>query len=220
MTSGGPLIGRNQARQLARRELARSMYRPSLPSRLWHDLLRWLSGPSGSLSWWGVLALALVVVAAIGVTMALLGSARTSRRLAGRPVLGDRPRQADDYRAAAERLAAAGNYGAATAERVRAIAASLEARGVLPPGPARTATELAAAAGRAFPAAAEELTAAAHLFDEVRYGGRPGSAAGYSRVTELDNSLRAAVSASRPVLRRAVASAGPAAGARSAGPPR
>jgi hypothetical protein len=207
MTAGhGPGIGRDQARELARRELARSIYRPSLPYRLWHDVLNWLSSPGG-LGSWGVLALAIVVLAAIGVTAALVGSARRSRRIPGQPLLGDRPRSADDYRAAAERLAAAGDYGSAIAERVRAIAADLEARATLPPGPARTAIELAAAAGRVYPAAAAELTAAAHLFDEVRYGGRPGSERGYLRVSELDNSLRAA--AARSVSRRTVAAAGP-----------
>jgi len=220
MTAGGPLIGRNQARQLARRELARPMYQPSLLSRWWHDLTHWLSGSGGHLSWWGVLALAVVVIAAIGLAVALLGSARTSKRQPGRPVLGDRPRRADDYRAAAERLAAAGDYGAAIAERVRAIAATLEERGVLPPAPARTATELADAAGRAFPARAAELTATAQLFDEVRYGGRPGSEPGYARVRDLDNSLRAAISATPPVLRRVVAAAAPVGGSHSAGPPR
>lgn len=220
MTGSGPGIGRDHARELARRELARSIYQPSLLSRWWHDLLHWLSPPDGGLSWWGVLALAIVVLATVGVAVGLLGSARTSSRLSGRPVIGDRPRRADDYRAAAERLAAAGDFGAAIVERVRAIATSLEARGVLPPGPARTAIELAAAAGRAFPAAADELTAAAHLFDEVRYGGRPGTEQGYARVRDLDSSLRTATAATHPVPRRTVAATAHPAGPPSAGPPR
>jgi hypothetical protein len=216
MTGGGPLVDRNQARQLARRELARSMYQPSLLSRWWHDLTHWLSGRGGELSWWSVLALAIVVVAAIAITVALLGSARTSRRLPGRPVLGERPRRAEDYRAAAERLAAAADYGAAIVERVRAIAATLENRRVLPPGPARTATELADAAGRAFPAAAADLKSAAHLFDEVRYGGRPGTEQGYALVRDLDNTLLAATAAAR----QTAAAAAPPLGPVNAGPPR
>jgi hypothetical protein len=213
MTGGGPLVGRSQARQLARHELARSMYQPSLLSRWWHDITHWLSGRGGGLSWWGVLALAIVVLAAIAVTIALLGSARTSRRLPARPVLGERPRRAEDSRAAAERLAAAGDYGAAIVERVRAIAAALEARRVLPPGPARTATELADAAGRAFPSAAADLQSAMHLFDEVRYGGRPGTEQGYALVRDLDNTLLAATA----VTRQAVADALPR-GPMNAGP--
>jgi Domain of unknown function (DUF4129) len=192
---GGPGIGRDHARELARRELARSIYQPSLVSRWWHDLTHWFSSVDGGLNVWGVLALAVIVLAVIAVTVAVLGPARTGRRLPGRAVLGDRPRHADDYRAAADRLSAAGAYRAAIAERVRAIAADLEARGVLPPGPARTAIELACDAGRAFPAMADELTAAAHVFDEVRYGGRPGSERAYARVKDLDVSLRVAAPA-------------------------
>jgi hypothetical protein len=192
---GGPAIGRDQARELARRELARSIYQPPLASRWWQDITHWFSSVGGGLNVWGVLALAVIVLAAIAVTVAVLGPARTGRRLPGRAVLGNQPRHAGDYRAAADRLAAAGDYGAAIVERVRAIAADLEAREILPPGPARTAIELASAAGRAFPALADELTAAAHLFDEVRYGGRPGSERAYARVEDLDVSLRAAAPA-------------------------
>lgn len=194
-SQGGPGIGRDHARELARRELARSIYRPSLASRWWHDITHWFSSVSGGLNVWGVLTLAVIVLAAIAVTVAVLGPARTGRRVPGRAVLGDWPRHADDYRAAADRLAATGDYRAAIAERVRAIAADLETRGVLPPGPGRTAIELASDAGRAFPAMADELTAAAHLFDEVRYGGRPGNERAYARVKDLDMSLRAAAPA-------------------------
>jgi hypothetical protein len=192
---GGPGIGRDHARELARRELARSIYQPSLVSRWWHDASHWFSSVNGGLSVWGVLALAVIVLAAIAVAVAVLGPARTGRRVPSQAVLGDRPRHADDYRAGADRLAAAGDYGAAIIDRVRAIAADLEAREVLPPGPARTAIELASDAGRAFPAMADGLTTAAHLFDEVRYGGRPGSERAYARVRDLDISLRAAAPA-------------------------
>jgi Domain of unknown function (DUF4129) len=192
---GGPGIGRDHARELARRELARSIYQSSLASRWWHDITHWFSSAGGGLNVWGSLALAVIVLAAIAVTVAVLGPARTGRRAPDRTLLGYRPRHADDYRAAADRFAAAADYRAAIAERVRAIAADLEARGVLPPGPGRTAIELASDAGRAFPAMADELTAAAHLFDEVRYGGRPGSERAYARVKDLDISLRAAAPA-------------------------
>ena len=192
---GVPGISRDHARELARRELARSIYQPSLLVRWWHDITSWFSSVDGGLNVWGVLALAVIVLAAIAVMVAILGPARTGRRVPGRAILGDRPRHADDYRAAADRLAAAADYRAAIADRVRAIAADLEARGVLPPGPARTAVELAWDAGRAFPAMADELTAAARLFDEVRYGGRPGSERAYARVRDLDVSLRAAAPA-------------------------
>jgi Domain of unknown function (DUF4129) len=208
MTSAsGPGIGRDQARDLARRELARSIYRPSLLSRWWHDVLRWLGdlrGP-GEPNW-----LALGVLAAIAVLAALaafywLGSPSVSRRSHGEPVIGGRPRTAAEYRRAAEQLAASGNYQEAIAELVRAIAADLEAREILLAKPARTADELAAEAALAFPAEAGELAAAARLFDDVRYGGRPGSQPGYARVQSLDGRLASAPPESRPDLVTAAA---------------
>ena len=206
MTSGsGPGIARDQARELARRELARSMYRPSLLSRWWHDVARWLSSvvnPTqvGEPNWLAVAVLAVVVVLAVLAAFYWLGSPSASRRNRGEPVIRGRPRTAADYRRAAEQLAATGNYQEAIAELVRAVAADLEVREILLAKPARTADELAAEAAVAFPAESDELTAVARLFDEVRYGGRPGSEAGYERVQRLDSRLAATAPESRPDL--------------------
>lgn len=193
----GPGIGRLPARDLARRELARSLYRPSLPARIWHDIEHWLSslvgsGPQGRLSWWGAVLLGVLALAAVSAVLFWLGPTRLNRQLRRQPLIGGRPRSAAEYREAAERLAAAGNYQGAIIERVRAIAADLEARRVLPPHPARTAAELAAEAGLTFSAEAAGLASAARLFDEVRYGGRAGNAAGYTEVTALDVRLQGA----------------------------
>ena len=203
--ASGPGIGRDQARELARRELARSMYRPSLLSRWWHDILRWLSSvvsPTqvGEPNWLAVAVLAAVVVIAAFAAFYWLGSPSASRRNRSEPVIGGRPRTAADYRRTAAQLAAAGNYQEAIAELVRAIAADLEAREILLARPARTADELAAEAAAAFPTEAGELGAVARLFDEVRYGGRPGSQAGYERVQRLDTRLASAAPESRTDL--------------------
>ena len=195
--AGGPGIGRIPARKLARDELARSIYRPSWFARVLRDIENWLaslvsSGPAGRPSWWAILVLSIIVLAAVAAVLYWLGPARLTTRLRGRPVIGDRTRTAADYRAAADGLAAAGNYQAAVIERVRAIAAELEASGILLPRPARTAAELAAETGTVFPAEAAGLTTAARLFDEARYGGRAGSAAGYAEVAGVDLRLQAA----------------------------
>jgi len=209
MTSAsGPGIGRDQARELARRELARSIYRPSLLSRWWHDILRWLgslNGP-GEPNWLAVAVLAAVVVLAAMAAFYWLGSPSASRRNGGEPVIHGRPRTASDYRRTAVQLAATGNYQDAIAELVRAIAADLEAREILLARPARTADELAAEAAEAFPAESGELGAVARLFDEVRYGGRPGSQAGYERVQRLDSRVASAAPESRTDLATAGAS--------------
>jgi uncharacterized protein DUF4129 len=74
---------------------------------------------------------------------------------------------------------------------VRAIAAELEERGVLPPRAGRTADEFAAEAGQALIAHADALRDAARIFDEVCYGQRPGSRAAYQRLSELDRQITA-----------------------------
>jgi hypothetical protein len=110
---------------------------------------------------------------------------------------------ARDYRRAAERLAAAGDYASAIVETVRAIAADLEERGVLRPRPGRTAGELAAEAGRELPSQADDLRMATRLFDDIRYGEKHGSPAGYqlvSRVAENIRASRPAAPAAEPAL--------------------
>jgi hypothetical protein len=194
----GPQISRLRGQQLARRELARAIYRPSLLTRLWHDITHWLSSlvsttAAGSPSWWGLILLAVALAAAVTVAMYWLGPARVSRPGRSRPVLAGKPRSADEHRGDADRLAASGNYGEAIVERIRAIVVDLEAREILLRRPARTAMELAVEAGAAFPAEADGLTEAAQSFDAVRYGGRPGTEAGYRTIRDLDVRLKAAV---------------------------
>jgi hypothetical protein len=204
-SASGPGIGRDHARELARRELARSIYRPSLLSRWWHDIQRWLSSvisPTrvGEPNWLIVAVLAVVVIVVAAAVFYWLGSPSASRRNRAEPVIGGRPRTAAEYRRSGEQLAASGNYREAIAELVRAIATDLEAREILLAKPARTADELAAAAAVAFPAESGDLAAMARLFDEVRYGGRPGSQDGYARVQRLDGRLAAATPESRTDL--------------------
>ena len=195
--AAGPGISRLRARELARRELARGIYKPSLLARLWHHVAAWLasltsSSAAGRLSWWGVTLIAVVVLAAIATALYWLGPASVGGRARARPVAGPRPRGAAEHRSAADQLAASGDYQGAIIERVRAIAADLEAREVLLPRPARTAIELAAEAAAVFPAESASLSSAAWLFDDVRYGGRAGTQSGYLKVADLDARLRTA----------------------------
>jgi hypothetical protein len=111
-------------------------------------------------------------------------------------------RSAAEHRRAAEQLAAAGDYTGAIIECLRAVAVGLEERNVLPPRAGRTADEFAAEAAAVLPAQASELATAASLFDDVRYGGRDGTLAGYQRLRELDATIAAARvirSAGRPI---------------------
>ncbi len=197
--AGDPLIGRRAAQRLARHELAET----SIWQRIWHWLAR-LPGTAGAIvpgGWFGLIALAILAVVTITIIIFWVRPARTGRAAAG-SVLGGLPMTARDYRQAGERLAAAGDYAGAIVEGVRAIAAELDERGVLPPRPGRTADELAAEAGSELPGLAGDLLTVTRMFDDIRYGDRDGSQAGYQLVSRLDLDVRAA---------RAAAGSGPAA---------
>jgi hypothetical protein len=73
---------------------------------------------------------------------------------------------------------------------MRAVVRELEVRGVLEPRLGRTADEVAAEAGAQVPGIGAPLRAAATIFDEVWYGGRPGTAEGYGAVRQVDEQLR------------------------------
>ncbi len=185
--SGGPLIGRRAAQILARRELDKLTF--------WQRILRDLGRlfrtsasavPGGwfGLIVFGILALALIIVT---VTWARPTARRRTRSAA---VLADNARSAQDYRRSAARLAQASRFGEAIVDGVRAIAAELDERGILPPRLGRTADELAVEAGGQLPDLADDLHAAARLFDDVRYGDKPGTEAGYQLVSGVDERVR------------------------------
>jgi len=193
--SAGPLVGRSEGNQLARRELAKSIYHPSLASRVATRVLNWLEsfvlhGPAGSVDWLAVVLLGVGLLALLGVAGYLAGSARVDRRYRAAVVEG-KPRSAAEHRSAAEGFAATGDYRLAIIERMRAIAVDLESRQILPPRPGRTAAELGTEAALAIPGEASALGNATRLFDDVRYGGRPGSPDGYQQVRDLDLRIRA-----------------------------
>jgi len=199
---GGPAqagIGRRAAQQLARQELSRAIYHPAVPFtvRVERAIARLLYAASSAVpgGWWALVALtALVVIAAAGV-LAWIGPVARSRPRDSDPVLAGGTLSARDHRKNAERLAAVGDFTAAIVESVRAIAVDLEERGILPARVGRTADELAAEASRVLPDDPAGFRDAARLFDDVRYGERAGTAAGYQRLRDLDTRVRAA----RPV---------------------
>jgi hypothetical protein len=204
-----PDIGRRAGQQLARRELARSIYAEPITTRFEHWLERMLSRlfnaagqfPGG---FWTIVALLVALVLVVMVVTYWIRPAGPGRR-GDRAVLAGAGLSARDHREAAERSAASGDYAAAIIERMRAIAVAIEERGILPAQPGRTAAELAARAGRVLPDLAADLAAAALLFDDVRYGGRDGTAAGYQRMRDLDAGIQAAKVASSELAEPAAA---------------
>ncbi|WP_433252372.1 DUF4129 domain-containing protein [Streptosporangium sp. CA-135522] len=192
-------IDRDQARRKAIQELLKSEYAKESPidramrtvQQFLGDLLDQESlGVVGSVMARVVLALLVVaaVVAVIMIARRTAGGAAVRRE----GIFGDRRRTAAEHRDAAERLAAEGRWAEAVRERLRAVARDLEDRVIVDSTPGRTAGELAAEAGRALPAFAAELAAAARVFDDVTYGEVPGTPEAYGVLRDLDERLRTA----------------------------
>jgi uncharacterized protein DUF4129 len=187
LAAGGPLLGRRAGQRIARRELAEISF--------WQRILQWLARlsqgryvPGG---WFGLIALAVLTVVVITVVIFWVRPGRT-RGSPAAPVLSGEMLTARDYRRMAERHAAAGEFAQAIVESVRAIAAELTERDILPPRLGRTADELAVEAGAKLPDLAGDLRAVTQRFDDVRYGDKDGNRAGYELARRVDKDVRAA----------------------------
>jgi hypothetical protein len=224
VTAAGPLTGREAGQRLARAELSKAIYHPHEPltQRVLNaisDLLNDLSqaGRAFPGGWWAAVALAALLATIIAVVLSRTGPLARSHRAGDELMTGSGPLSAADHRLRAGRLADAGDYAGATVERVRAIARELDDRTVLTPRAGRTANEMAEEAAAALPAEAGALRNAALLFDDICYGDRPGTQAGYALVRELDTRISAAVPRPGAILAGAGAGTGSGAGAGGAG---
>lgn len=193
----GPPITREGARAAAERELGKAIYHrydDPWPVRAFNAVQHWIQqvldevgrhSPGG-----GAGAAALLVALAILLVLLRwrLGPLRRTPRMA-RPVLTNQPASAADYRRAATAAAAEGRWSDAIVARMRALARGLEETGAIPERAGRTADELAAEVARDRPDAAAVTARAARAFDDVAYGGRPGTGVGYADVAEADHTL-------------------------------
>jgi hypothetical protein len=218
VTAAGPLTGRQAGQRLARAELSKAIYHPHEPlgqrvlnaiGNLLHDLSQ--AGRAFPGGWWAAVALAALLATTIAVVLSRTGPLARSRRARGQLMTGSGPLSAADHRLRAGQLADAGDYAAAIVERVRAIARELDDRAVLIPRAGRTANEMAEEAAAALPAEAGALHTAALLFDDICYGDRPGTQAGYALIRELDTRISASA------LKPGAALAGAGAGGSGAG---
>jgi len=187
LASGTPLLSRRAGQRIARRELAELSF--------WQRIFDWLARlaqgryvPGG---WFGLIALAVLAVVVITVVIFWVRPGGT-RRSPAAAVLNGEMLTARDYRRMAEQHAAAGKFAQAIVESVRAIAAELTERDILPPRPGRTADELAVEAGAQLPELAGDLGAVTRLFDDIRYGDMEGNRAGYELARRVDKDVRAA----------------------------
>jgi Domain of unknown function (DUF4129) len=193
-------IGRDAAQRAAEAELARPEYaadQPAPPVRV----LLWLLREFGTLideaaqrssgGYLGLIALAVVLV--LGLTAMRLVLGRLSRVRASKGALfEDRPTSAADHRRVADAHAEAGEWALAVRERLRAVVREMEERDLLDSRAGRTATEVAAEAGRALPGCAEALRDATGSFAEVWYGGRPATEEMDVALRGLDDAVRRA----------------------------
>lgn len=190
-------LDRDTARAQAAQELSDPRYRAAQPGllervgrwlgELFGKLLDSLSGvPGGPLGL--LLVLALLIVLAVVVRLRI-GPVGRARQQAGQ-VFEGRRRSAGEYRRAAEEAAARGQFADAVRERFRALVRGLEERALLDHRSGRTADEAAAEAGVLLPDLAADLTSGARRFDDVHYGGRPGTEDAYRALTELENRVR------------------------------
>ncbi len=205
LTTGVPVdVDRDSARDAAREELSRRLYREAEPG-LFERVVRWLFeqamkllGDFAGVSPGGyaglVVVLLVVVAAAVAVRLKVGPMSRTASR--GETLFTGRPRSAAEHRAAADVHAAAGEWAEAVRERLRAVVRGLEERSLLEPRPGRTADEAAAEGGAVLPDCARDLRQGAAIFDDVWYGGRAATAASHETLRRLDDRVRA----SRPVL--------------------
>jgi hypothetical protein len=188
--AGGGPITRDGARDAARRELSKGIYhRNDEPwaLRVIHAVQRWLDhalnavskhAPGGGA---GALALLLAAIVLIGLVWWRVGLVRRTPT-AERPVLEGRPRTSADLLREAEAAAMAGHWNDAVVARMRALAMTVEERGLVDPRPGRTADELAVEFAEALPAVAEACRSAAAAFDAVVYGRRDATRATYDVV--------------------------------------
>jgi hypothetical protein len=188
-------IDRDDAREAAQHELAKSIYPRESPKQQFIDwvemLLRHLVDKGAAVpgGWFTISVLLIIVVAAVVAAIRIARrSLRTNR--GDHLLFGPAELSAAEHRATAERFAASGDWAAAIRHRLRAIARELEQTGLLGPAPGRTANELARDAGVRLPSLLHEFTRAAHTFNDVSYGELPATAADYRMIAELDDHLR------------------------------
>lgn len=191
-------LDRDDARDAAVRELSDPGYTEAGPGALerafdWvvRRLGEALAGIGNGITWQVALAVLLVIVLVV-VLVVRYWRGRSERHVVSiKNVFGADVRSAEEHRRAAQEALRAGEVAEAIRERFRALVRELEQRGVLVPRAGRTVDEVALEAGRALPALADDLRAAAVSFDDVWYGGRPATTERYEQLADVDERVRA-----------------------------
>lgn len=205
-------LSREGAAHAAHEELNKHVYqqaRPSVEQQVLSAVWRWIdhayhrlvdATPGGAIG-------LLVIIAVIAIIAVVITRRGVSGRRRTADTGFDLPADvtADQLRSEADAFAARGEWAEAVRSRLRAVVRTLEERGILDPRPGRTATEVAAEAGRVRPDLSAQLRRAAGAFGEIWYGRRTATAADDAVLRELDSALR---SRHRPEALVAAGSAG------------
>jgi hypothetical protein len=187
----------DSARDWLSRELSRPEYQESLLERF----TRWFNGlldaasraaGQGGLS--PVVALVLLVLLVTGIALALSRLRANPAPATQDPALFSDPRQtAAEHRRRAHAALEQEQWGMVVVESVRALAAGLVERGLVPEQSDVTAHEISDRAATLFPSHQRRLEAASRVFDETRYGDRAADERRARDVLALEGELAATV---------------------------
>ena len=166
----------DQARRWLADELSRSEYQESWVERFgrWvNDLLDTLSRASGSLGHLNPLLAAVLALVLVALLTFALSRLRRNAALpgGGSAVFAEVRQGAGEHRAAARAALEQGHWEAVV-ESVRALAAGLVERGLVPEQTDLTVHELTDNASGLYPSLAGRLRRTGVAFDETRYGDR------------------------------------------------
>lgn len=136
-----------------------------------------------------VVTTVVLVVAAILVLRAGNMDLRRRRPKSG-SFVDDPTLTAADYRRLSAEAEAEGNWDMVVLQSFRALAVSATERTLLDDRPGRTAREVVVELGPVFPTCKERMSAAADVFDLVRYGGRSTTRDAALAMRQLDDEVR------------------------------
>jgi hypothetical protein len=176
-----------------RRELSRAEYRESLSerfSRWFNNLIDDLAAATQGHGLSPVAALVLLALLAGGIAL-VLSRLRANPAPAGASaaVFSEARQTADEHRRRADAALQREEWGEAVVEAVRALAAGLVERGLMPEQSGVTVHEISERAGELFPREVQGLEAMSLVFDETRYGDRPPDEGRAREVVELEREL-------------------------------
>ncbi len=189
-------IDRTTAHDAAQRELDKPIYPKGSVSQRVHEWIHELlyriieKGSSMPGGWLTITVLLMLSIAAVVIAVRIARHTIRTRRDDDYQLFDAGQLTAEQHRAIAERCATEEDWTAAIRHRLRAVARGLEESGTLGSVPGRTANELAVDAAERLPALAAELSRSATAFNDVTYGGRPGTQAAYQLIVDLDNHLQ------------------------------